>query len=196
MGRAVAINRLPASQEEFEDWCLGPEGPDVGHFEFLMGCVVAEPPASWPHGLVGGSIGERLASFVKRRRLGLFFDASQGFALPSGDTLEPDAAVVLRGTWDAAPAPTPGRFLRVVPDLVVEVLSPRTARRDQGVKREIYERNGVREYWLLDARPGEIVVLARDASGRFAPACTATGGAPARSVLLPGFAVRPSDVFP
>jgi Uma2 family endonuclease len=36
------------------------------------------------------------------------------------------------------------------PDLVVEVLSPSTAGRDRGAKFELYERAGVREYWLLD----------------------------------------------
>jgi Uma2 family endonuclease len=195
MARPAALNRLPSTQDEFEDWCTGPDGPELGHFEFLHGCIVAEPPANWPHGRIGGSVGARLGAFVEKRRLGLFFDSSQGFALPSGDTVEPDAAVILQDTWDAAPPPRP-RFLRIVPDLVVEVLSPSTAWRDRSVKRKIYERNGVREYWLLDTRRREITVLVRGPAGRFETACAVTGDERARSVLLPGFAVRPSDVFP
>jgi Uma2 family endonuclease len=38
---------------------------------------------------------------------------------------------------------------RGAPDWVVEVLSPRTAAKDQGEKRDAYERAGVREYWLV-----------------------------------------------
>lgn len=36
------------------------------------------------------------------------------------------------------------------PDLVVEILSPSTAERDRGAKFSLYERSGVREYWLVD----------------------------------------------
>jgi Uma2 family endonuclease len=78
----------------------------------------------------------------------------------------------------------------------VEVLSPRTARRDRGPKRDIYERNGVREYWLVDPRRREIIVLARGTAGHFVTACAAAGERPARSALLSGFVVRPCDVFP
>ncbi len=196
MDTAPDLSRLPATQEEFETWCASFDGSELGRFEFLYGCVVGEPPASWPHGKLDLSIGRRLASHVEDRGLGLVFGSSQGFALPSGDTVAPDAAVVLRGTWDAAPPPTPDRFLTVVPDLVVEVLSPSTQRRDRGPKRDIYERNGVREYWLLDSRRRAIIVLVRGAGGRFGSGRTATGHQLARSALLSGFTVRPADIFP
>jgi Uma2 family endonuclease len=195
MSPRASLNHLPATQEEFEAWCTGPDGPELGHFEFLHGCIVAEPPANWPHGRIGGSVCAKVGAFVEERRLGLFFDSSQGFALPSGDTVEPDVAVILAATWAAAPRPR-AQFLRVVPDLVVEVLSPRTAWRDRSVKREIYERNGVREYWLLDPRWREITVLTRGRRGGFLVSCVATGDTPARSALLRGFAMRPCDVFP
>ena len=42
------------------------------------------------------------------------------------------------------------------PDLVAEILSPSTARRDRGVKLDLYARRGVREYWIVD--PVEDVV--------------------------------------
>jgi Uma2 family endonuclease len=50
------------------------------------------------------------------------------------------------------------------PDLIVEVLSPATARRDRGIKFRLYERAGVREYWLIDA---DYVEVYRLADGRF-----------------------------
>lgn len=193
---APDLSRLPATQDEFEAWCATFDGSELGRFEFLYGCVVAEPPSRWPHGKVGVSLSHRLAAHVEDRGLGLVFDASQGFALPSGDTVAPDVAVVLRQTWDAAPPPTPDRFLTVVPDLVVEVLSPSTQRRDRGPKRDIYQRNGVREYWLLDARRRAITVLASDADGYLGSERTVTGDRAARSVLLPGFTVSPADIFP
>lgn len=48
------------------------------------------------------------------------------------------------------------------PDLVVEVLSPGTARRDRGIKFRLYERAGVREYWLIDADYIEVYRLVND----------------------------------
>jgi Uma2 family endonuclease len=196
MTPAAPLSRLPATQDEFESWCANLDGSELGHFEFLYGCVVAEPPARWPHGKLDAAFVHRLASRVEDSGLGLVFGSSQGFALPSGDTVEPDVAVVLRETWEAAPPPTAGRFLTVVPDLVVEVLSPSTARRDRGPKRDIYERNGVREYWLVDPRRREITILTLGVDGCFGPEHTAVGDDPARSTLLPGFSVRPSEIFP
>ncbi len=42
------------------------------------------------------------------------------------------------------------RYWEGTPDLVVEILSPSTSKRDRGIKFEVYERHGVREYWLID----------------------------------------------
>jgi hypothetical protein len=84
------------------------DGSELGRFEFLYGCV-AEPPAGWPHGRLDVTPGHRLMSHVESAGLGLVFGSSQGFALPSGDTVAPDAAVVLRGTWEAPTRACPFR---------------------------------------------------------------------------------------
>ena len=196
MAVAAAAGQLPVTQADFETWCATGDGAEDGRIEFLYGCVVAEPPARWPHGKIDGSMAHRLGAHVEDRGLGMVFGSSQGFALPSGDTVAPDTAVVLRDTWTAAPPPQPDRFLTVVPDLVVEILSPSTARRDLRVKRDIYERNGVREYWIVDPTRRAITVLAAGTDGRFGAGRTVAEDEPARSLLLPGFAVRPADVIP
>ena len=58
--------------------------------------------------------------------------SSAGYDLPSGDTLEPDVSFLSAARLAAGPAPERGRFLRIVPDLVVEILSDSTAKRDRG----------------------------------------------------------------
>lgn len=45
------------------------------------------------------------------------------------------------------------------PDLLVEILSPGTARRDRGDKLSLYAESGVREYWLVDPEAGQIEFL-------------------------------------
>ncbi len=147
------------TQREFAAWAAGRARWDLNHYELLNGRVVMNPPAGYPHGSVGGRIAAAMAAFVQQRTEGEYLDSSQGFELPSGDTLEPDHSYVSKERWAAMPAPEEGKFLRVVPDLVVEILSASTASRDRGEKKAIYEHNGVREYWLVDARAREVLVL-------------------------------------
>ena len=67
---------------------------------------------------------------------------------------------------------TAARFAEVVnekhamaaPDLVVEILSPGTRRRDLGRKRAVYDRDGAREYWIVDPEARSITVLRRPRS--------------------------------
>jgi Uma2 family endonuclease len=146
--------------EEFAEFVAIREAAgNTGHFELLNGRVVMNPPSGYPHGEIGSHVQRLLGSYVWDRKLGRVFDSSQGFELPSGDTVEPDHAFVSHERWAAAPTPESGRSLRVVPDLIVEVLSRRTASQDRGEKKAIYERNGVLEYWLIDPRAEEVTVF-------------------------------------
>ena len=78
------------------------------------------------------------------------------------------------------------------PDLVVEALSPATRDLDLGARRDLYERSGVREYWVRDPR-AETVTLLRLADGSFAEAASEDGRL--RSTVVPGLVVDPADVF-
>jgi Uma2 family endonuclease len=168
---------------------------DMDHHELLHGRVVVTPPAGYPHGEITANVVGILHAFVRPRKLGKVFDSSQGFELPSGDTVEPDTSFLSRERWTAAPAPVEGKFLRVVPDLVVEILSTSTASRDRGEKKGIYERNGVREYWLVDARAREVVVFLLDA-GRYGRETVYAETDRLGSGALAGLELAVSDILP
>ena len=81
--------------------------------------------------------------------------------------------------------PVVGESLRVVPDLIVEVLSRSTRSRDRGEKKGVYERTGVREYWLVDPVAGEITVFVLR-EGRFDAGRVYAQGERVRSEILTG----------
>ena len=118
------------------------------------------PPAGYPHGEIESNVILALGNFVRAGRLGRVFGSSQGYALPTGDTLEPDAAYISNARWAAGPRATRGKFLRIVPDLVVEILSKGTALRDRSEKKAAYLKSGVCEYWIVDPRSRAVTVLA------------------------------------
>ncbi|MFM8412707.1 MAG: Uma2 family endonuclease, partial [Alphaproteobacteria bacterium] len=149
----------PLDQVGFRLWIDSRPDDDPSRYEFLGGEVVMSPPARSGHGLVGHRLNLLVGRHVADGDLGACFDASTGFELPTGDTLAPDFAFVSRPRWDAAPKPAPDEFVRVVPDLVEEVLSPSTAKRDREEKRRAYAASGVGEYWLVDPSKREVRVI-------------------------------------
>ena len=80
------------------------------------------------------------------------------------------------------------------PDLVIEVLSPSTERRDRVVKREMYARHGVMEYWLVDAGAKTITQLLMGAGPDFDAVGVFGPGESLTSPTLGGFELDPGMV--
>lgn len=74
------------------------------------------------------------------------------------------------------------------PALVVEVLSPSTRKRDIGIKRQLFDRAGVREYWIVDGETNRIEVHRRNEAGKLALTgeLKAGGGDVLTTPILPG----------
>ena len=83
--------------------------------------------------------------------------------------------------------------VRGAPDLAVEILSPATADRDRGYKRELYGRHGVTEYWLVDPI-AETVSIHRQRAGVLAATRTFGREQTLRSPLLAGLELHLDDV--
>jgi Uma2 family endonuclease len=82
------------------------------------------------------------------------------------------------------------------PALVVEVLSPGTRKRDLGVKRELFDRGGVREYWIVDPQSNTVIVHRRAVDGSFPRVQSPPTEAQVLTTpLLPGFVLSLEKLF-
>ena len=81
-----------------------------------------------------------------------------------------------------------------IPDFVVEILSPSTARRERHKKSEIYARFGAREYWLVDSKDGAVEIRTRRGM-EFVRFAHGTGDTALASALDPDLTVVPSILF-
>jgi Uma2 family endonuclease len=88
------------------------------------------------------------------------------------------------------------KHVRGAPDLVVEIGSPSTRKRDETIKRRLYERFGVSEYWVVDPELDEVKVY-RHVEGRFERAALLAREQAdvLTSPLFPGLALPLGDVF-
>jgi len=185
-------------QATFAAWIESRPAHDDNHYELLNSRVVMTPPAGWPHGSIGSRLVTRMTLASDAGRRGRVFDASQGFELPTGDTVEPDASFVSTSRWRAAPPPAVGKFLAVVPDLVVETLSKSTASRDRGEKKAIYAAAGVCEYVLVDPRARTLTVFVREfvrEGDRFDAGTILAEDEPWHSRSLPGLSFCVADLL-
>mgnify|MGYP001815025233 CR=1 FL=1 len=103
--------------------------------------------------------------------------------------VQPDVSVICdRDKLDA-------KGCRGAPDWVVEVLSPQTASKDQIRKRDLYERHGVREYWLVHPVDRVLFVYRLEAAAYGKPDIRPTEGT-TPVACLPGVEIDWEGVFP
>jgi Uma2 family endonuclease len=136
------LTRRRAPIEEF--WAL-PES--VLPTEYVNGEIIMSPSPTVAHQYVVGNIFRVLDAFLNKKMRGQLFFAPLDVVLPSGDVIQPD--VFFLSEDDAKQAINDDR-VRCAPLFAVEILSPGSITHDTITKRELYERNGVREYWIVD----------------------------------------------
>jgi Uma2 family endonuclease len=169
----------------FADWLRFPD--DGRLYEILEGELYVTPPPSIEHQRISRNL---LLNISRHFSKGEVLYAPVGVRLSDEDVLEPDLVVVLREHADRIGA----QVIEGTPDLIVEILSPGTARRDLGPKREKYREAGVPEYWIVDPASSSIEVLAlRD--GAYVRHGLFRKHEVLRSLLLPEIEIALAQVF-
>jgi Uma2 family endonuclease len=168
----------------FREWLK----PDT-KAEFISGEIIMHSPAKRRHNQATKHIASLIDLFISTRNLGEVAIEKALIELTRHD-VEPDICF-----WNQETADGFNDDMNVYPppDLVVEVLSKSTEGRDRGVKKDAYEADGVREYWLVDpqAQTVEVYELAKNKHGRRVFVLRETYGVEQMLVspLLPGFSV-------
>lgn len=106
------------------------------------------------------------------------------------DVVEPDLLVVLSDQNVLTE-----KHIEGAPALVIEVHSKGTRKRDQTLKRDLFDREGVREYWMVDPDRDQVMVYRRAADGSFPLAATLGGGDTLATSLLPGWSLALAKLF-
>ena len=183
------VTKKPKVRYTYEDYC---QLPDDRRYELIDGEFYEMSPApSSVHQRTVLKLARLLADWVDQHGLGEVFIAPFDVLLSLWDTLQPDILFVAADRQHIITA----RACEGPPDLVVEVLSPSTSRRDLVLKRERYARFGVREYWLVDPVARSIEVLTWQ-EGAFHSQGIYAGDSMPVSAVLPGFAFRADAIFP
>lgn len=87
------------------------------------------------------------------------------------------------------------RGCRGAPDLVVEILSPCTSRKDLTIKFDLYERVAVREYWVIHPAEESLMIFALGDDGRYGRPQRYGRGDMATSCVLEGLEMNLEEVF-
>ncbi len=164
--------------------------PEDKRYQLLDGELVLAPSPTTRHQRISGRIYLALEQFITARELGQVFYAPYDVIFANEDVAQPDILFVSNTRSGIITEAN----IQGAPDLVVEILSPGTARYDRGYKLTLYGRHGVREYWLVDPEAETVEVLTEGDAGLTLVA-TYRRGQELSSPLLEGLAVQLEGIF-
>jgi len=172
----------------YAEYCLLPE--DAPRYEILEGVGYLTPAPGGRHHKVSINLELCLHQHVRARGLGEVCHAPYDVVLSETDVVQPDIFFVS----SARIGIVRDRGVFGAPDLVVEILSPSNAWRDLQQKLLLYQRHGVREYWIVDIESRTVDAWTSRETPLDIRRVAGAGGT-IESSVLPGFMMTLAEVF-
>jgi Uma2 family endonuclease len=139
----------PLSDDDYFAFCQA--NPDLRIERTAQGEIVIVPPAGGESDYRSLEAGACLRQWAKSNGRGKAFGTSVEFILPDGAALSPDSAWVSNQRLSALTKAKRREFLRLVPEFVIEVMSPSDRLKAAQAKMSVWMANGVELAWLIDA---------------------------------------------
>ena len=131
------------------------ELPDENRYELIEGEILMTPSPSLFHQKVAHRLNQSISNHVARNNSGDVYFAPLDVVLSEHNVVQPDILFVS----NKRKAILKEENIQGPPDLVVEITSRASLERDRLIKKALYARYGVQEYWLVDLEKGCIEVL-------------------------------------
>ncbi len=163
--------------------------PDDGQrYEIIGGGLHVSPSPSFRHQMIAAELFRLIDQVVRANDLGVLLFAPLDVRLRLHDIVEPDLLFIRRERLDIARE----QLVEGAPDLVVEVLSPSSRRRDRVPKMALYAEAGVPEYWIADPDSNDLTIYTL-ADGQYQPVETSEGIL--HSNVIPGLTIDLGALF-
>lgn len=176
----------------YDDFLLFPD--DGKRHELIDGVHYVTPSPVLRHQQLLGRLYLAVGGFLEYHpEVGQAFLSPLDTVFSPWDVVEPDLVFVAADQLAILTEPN----IQGAPALVVEILSPGTRKRDLGIKRQLFERWGVREYWVVDPKARDLSVYRRMADGTFPKVAQLSAGGETNltTPVLPGFTMSLAKLF-
>ncbi len=165
---------------------------DNNRYELVGGELFVSRAPGIPHQRVLQNLQIALIDYLRTNPIGILVPGT-GMILSDYDAVIPDLAFVRNERWDEVV--TGEKFTRAV-DLVIEIISPgkENRERDLTVKRQLYAKYGVKEYWIVDSENSSVLIF-RLREQTLEEIVVVSADEEITSPLLPGFQLKVKAIF-
>jgi Uma2 family endonuclease len=175
----------------YDDYVLFPD--DGNQHELIDGEHFVTPAPSIRHQIIQANVAGLIWSHLQTHPVGRVFTARLDVVFSSHDVVEPDVLYISRERYDEI---TTLQNVQGAPDLVVEIGSPSTRTRDETIKKHLYEKFRVSEYWIVDPTLETVNVYRHSGSSyKHAAQLSRDRGDILTTPLLPGLELPLATIF-
>lgn len=187
---SLALKEIAPTREKIYTYADYRQLPEGAPYQLIGGELVLTPAPTSYHQIISMQLVSKMVAYVTEKNLGIVLYAPVDVYLEETETYQPDIIFFSR---ERLPIIKPEK-IEGAPDLVVEILSPTTAYYDLRKKYRIYEKHGVREYWLVDPEEKSIQVFTL-AEGKFKLDQEVEEEGSVCSRVIDGFSVAAAEIF-
>ncbi len=170
--------------------------PDDIRTELIDGVIYDMSAPSRVHQKVSGELLRQIANFLIGKSCEVYV-APFDVRLPQADEADDDVSTVVQPDISVIcdPDKLDDRGCRGAPDFIAEILSPSTAAHDQIRKLSLYEKHGVKEYWIIDPTYKLLIVRTLKENGAYGIPMIYEGKGLMRMTVLPELEINLDAIY-